>query len=62
MARKYMTVADGGMSGMAGHNNRKAQSAPQSQDRGDVPSSIPCHDFPYTNACSMPPRIDVLFQ
>lgn len=50
MDRRYIFVADGGMSDTAARNSRKARFALQSQDRGAVPSSIPCHDFSYMKA------------
>jgi hypothetical protein len=60
--RRYIFVADAGMSDRAARKRHTARFAPKSQDRGAVRNSIPYRDLSYTNACSMPPRIDVLFQ
>ena len=48
--RRYIFVADGGMSDTAARNSRKTLFAPQSQDRGAARNSIPYRDFSYMKA------------
>jgi hypothetical protein len=60
MGRKYIFVADGGMSDMAARNNHIIRFAPQSLGRGAARISILFRAAPYLS--SVPPRIHMLLQ
>jgi hypothetical protein len=60
MGRRYIFVADGGMSDIAVRNNRKARFAPQSQDHDAARISILARVVPCQSLVSS--RINMLFQ